>query len=570
MTDASARLDPEHVVRRHLRLLRRLRQSVERHGGTVDRFQDDSLVVLFGLPRTGEDDLYRALACAKDLQKQAVRLGRAGMSIRLAIGIHRGEVTLGRSRSRRLRYLSRGDTVKLARRLSLEADAGEVLVSDAVAELCREGWTLEAGPALRERNGRVPSPSWRLGPRQRQREERSGRWVPRGHESAMLGAALSSLSEGAGGVLWIRGPAGHGKSRLLRELRLRARRHDVPLYAGRATAYGRDRPLAPFRDVVAESLGIEPAAQPRVIRERLQALTELGLGPRDRRILGGLFAVDIGARAPRGRPGQVADAAVAFVRGLCAERPLLMALEDVQHLQPEEQALLGRVIESCADRPVVFILTSREEPDPWVPAPRWFVQLDSLDAGRLAAVAADAVGARTDGAGLRSVISTTCEGNPLDAEAVAQALEAAGRLEWTGAVVELRDRETPPSLPPGLDGLIAARVDALPARAKAALQVAATIGPRFTLALLTAATGSDNIDSIVVELSRHHLVRSDEDGTVAFVSSLVWEAVRRSILAARQRDCHGMVAHGIATLHRDNLDGHRHVLARHLARAGRS
>ena len=570
MTDASARLDPEQVVRRHLRLLRRLRKSVERHGGTVDRFQDDALVVLFGLPMTREDDVDRALSCAQDLQRQVQRLERDGLAVRLAMGVHRGEVTLGRSRSRRLRYLSRGDTVKLARRLSLEADAGETLVSDGVAELSREGWQLASGPALRERNGKPQRPTWRLGARQRQVSQRQGRWVHRGDESGVLGAALGSLTEGAGGVLWIQAPAGHGKSRLLRELRTRARRHEVPLFAGRTTAYGRDRPLAPFRDVVAEALGIEPAATPPLIKRRLQALTELGLGPRERRILGGLFAVDIGARTPRGRPGQVADAAVAFVRGLCRERPLLMALEDVQHLEPGEQALLARVIESCSDRPVVFILTSREPPASWVPEPRWRIQLDSLDAGRLAAVAADAVGARTVGAGLRGVIARTCEGNPLYAEAVAQALEVAGRLEWTGAAVELRDRETPPSLPPGLDGLIAARVDALPARAKAALQVGATIGASFRPALLTAATGSDDIAEILEELARHHLVRIEEGGAVAFVSSLVWETVRRSILAARQRDCHGMVANGIATLHRDNLDGHRLVLARHLARAGRS
>jgi class 3 adenylate cyclase/tetratricopeptide (TPR) repeat protein len=570
MTDPSARLDPEHVVRRHLRLLRRLRRSVERHGGTVDRFQDDSLVVFFGLPCTGEDDLDRALSCARDLQRQVARLERTGLAVRLAIGVHRGEVTLGRSRSRRLRYLSRGDTVKLARRLSLEADAGEVLVSEAVAELSRERWGLAEGPGLRARDGKEGSGTWRLGPRRPTATERQGRWVPRGDESTVLGAALGSLAEGAGGVLWIEGPAGHGKSRLLRELRTRARRHEVPLFAGRTTPYGRDRPLAPFRDVVAEALGIEPAATPRAIRARLQALSQLGLGPRERRMLGGLFAVDIGTRAPRGQPGQIADAAVAFVRGLSAERPLLMALEDVQHLESDERALLARVIESCVDRPVVFILTSRGAPGSWLPTPRWTVRLERLDPGRSAAVAADAIGARSVGPGLRGVISRTCEGNPLYAEAVAQALEAGGRLEWQGGVVELRDRETPPSLPPGLDGLIAARVDALPPRSKAALQVGATIGPRFHPSLLTAATGSEDIDALLQELERHHLLRREDDGVCCFVSSLVWETVRRSILAARQRECHGMVAHGIATLHRDDMDGHRFLLARHLARAGRS
>ena len=118
--------------------------------------------------------------------------------------------------------------------------------------------------------------------------------------------------------------------------------------------------------------------------------------------------------------------------------------------------------------------------------------------------------------------------------------------------------------------MIAARVDALPTRLKAALQVAATIGPRFAPALLEAATGTDDVDAIIEALARHHLVQTEEHGGCAFVSSLVWEAVRRGILAARQRDCHGMVANGIASLHRDDLDAHRLELAKHLARAGRS
>ncbi len=569
MTDLSAQLDPELVVRRHLRLLRRLRRSVGRHGGRVDRFQDDTLIVFFGVPHTGEDDLDRALACAVDLHRQAARLEQSGLSVRLAIGVHRGEVTLGGSRSRRLRYLARGDTVKLARHLSLEADAGETLVSDAVGTLASDRWRLAEGRPLRERGSRESSPTWALEGRGGTTERAAGRWVPRQDEVAVLGDALAALARGEGGALWVRGEAGTGKSRLLRELRARARRFDVPVFAGRAAPYTRDRPLAPFRDLVAEALAIEPEASRDEVRERLTALAELGLDPRQRRILAGLFAVEIGGRPPGGPPGQVADAAVAFVRGLSRDRPVLLALEDVQHLLPDERALIGRVVEACQDRPIVFLLTSRDAPPAWLVGPRWQVALEPLDADRLAGVAAEAVGVRRIGAALHAVLADTCEGNPLYAATVVRALQADDRLLLDGDSVDLRDPARPLALPPGLDGLIAARVDALPPRCKAALQVAASIGPTFSPALLRAAVGATDLQDLVTEMAERGLVVFDPDGSTSFVSSLVWDVVRRSILAARGRECHAMVAHGIFKLHAGELDAHRHALARHLAQAGR-
>jgi eukaryotic-like serine/threonine-protein kinase len=578
MTDISARMEPEDVVRRHLRLLRRLRRSVGRHNGRIDRFQDDTLVVFFGLPNTGEDDLDRCLACARDLVRQARRLERTGLSVRLAIGVHRGEVTLGASGGRRLRYLARGDTIKLPARLSLEAEGGEVLVSDAVAALAQERWRMAEGPKLRQRGGRREACTWRLGGLRTGEGERRGRWVARGDEIAILGDALLALGggqadgHGPGGALWVLGEAGTGKSRLLREIRGLARGREVALFAGRAAPYGPDRPLAPFRELVAEALDIEAGARPEAIRDRLGRLAHLGLAPPVRRVLAGLFAVEMGERAPTGGGGSVGDAAALFVQALARNRPVILAIEDVQHLHAEERALIGRVVDACRDLPVLFILTCREAPGAWADPPRWTIELGSLDGERLNAVAADALEARSVGAALGRVLGKTCEGNPLYAASLVQALAADGRISREDGVIDLRDPERPLTLPANLDGLIAARVDALPARCKAALQVAAVAGTRFSLVLMQAATGSADVEALIEQMIAGGLVTRDEeapDGSFSFVSSLVWDAVRGSILATRRRECHTMVAHGISTLYRDNLDAHRHALALHLARSGR-
>lgn len=572
-TDLPGGGEPEQIVRRHLRFLRRIRSTVERFGGRVEHFQDDTLIIFFGVPRATENDLERSLAAATALHRATRRMTREGLPVSLGIGIHRGEVTVaGGPHKAHHRYLAQGDTMKLARRLCFEAEAGQTLVSDRVAALAGDRFRFGVGPDLRLKGHPGQRRSFLLlGPRHRELPT-GGAWLPRSAELDVLREALECLARERGGVVLVSGPTGSGKSRLVRELMGLARLRSVPLYAGRALPYEGDRPLAPFRELVGSVLGVESGDAPATLRERLLRLGQLHLSESERGTIAALFAVDLQGRPPETSEDAVFRAAAALVLGLAEEGPVLLVMEDVHNLDPLEQRLLGHVVRVSAARPVLFLFTARDATAPTGVRADWEIALGRLDRAALAELVRERVGAEQVGAPLLALVDRTAEGNPLYVEAVLGALTQAGRIHVEGGVAELVDPSRDPQLPPDIEGLISARIDALDPVAKGTLQLSATLGMSFPPDLLAACLGQLEIEATLRPLEQAGLINRDESGSeerCTFSSSLVWEVVRRSILGMRRRDLHRVVADGIERLYADRLDLHRQVLARHCAAGGR-
>ena len=122
---------------------------------------------------------------------------------------------MGGKSGRTVRYLARGDTVKLAHRLCSEADLGEVLVSDKVAAMASHRFRFSPGPVLRRKGRREEHKSFMLHGARDRVDPVTGRWVPREDEMERLGRVIGRLAEGHGGVVSITGGAGVGKSRVL-------------------------------------------------------------------------------------------------------------------------------------------------------------------------------------------------------------------------------------------------------------------------------------------------------------------------------------------------------------------
>src|SRR5256886_10510090 len=63
-TSRAEQLDPEDVRATLSPYYSRLRQEIERHGGTVEKFIGDAVMALFGAPVAHEDDPERAVRAA--------------------------------------------------------------------------------------------------------------------------------------------------------------------------------------------------------------------------------------------------------------------------------------------------------------------------------------------------------------------------------------------------------------------------------------------------------------------------------------------------------------------------
>lgn len=111
---------------------------VFKHNGTLDKIIGDELMVIYGAPIHGHDDTKRALLTAIEMQKLLIDFNAArkemGMSpIEIGIGINRGKTIAGNIGSKeQMNYTVIGDAVNLASRLCSNANAGQILVSEAV------------------------------------------------------------------------------------------------------------------------------------------------------------------------------------------------------------------------------------------------------------------------------------------------------------------------------------------------------------------------------------------------------------------------------------------------------
>lgn len=114
------------------------------HGGTIDKFMGDSIMVLFGAPASKPDDVKSALACAVEMQIAMAEINQyhkqIGMpELNMGIGINTGTVMAGLLGSRLYaEYTVIGDEVNLASRIEAYSLRGQVLVSEATYNHCRD------------------------------------------------------------------------------------------------------------------------------------------------------------------------------------------------------------------------------------------------------------------------------------------------------------------------------------------------------------------------------------------------------------------------------------------------
>ncbi len=102
--------------------------------GTLERFVGDGLLALFGAPHPRQDDPWRALQAAIEMQRQWQQQEVAAAP--LAIGIHSGRVIAGLlGDDNLLTYTAIGDPVNTAHRITTVAGGNQILISETTVDL---------------------------------------------------------------------------------------------------------------------------------------------------------------------------------------------------------------------------------------------------------------------------------------------------------------------------------------------------------------------------------------------------------------------------------------------------
>jgi class 3 adenylate cyclase len=228
-TSLGERLDTESLREVLSVYFNEMRTVLERHGGTVEKFIGDAIVAVFGLPKLHEDDALRAVRAAFEMKKRLEELNERldvtwGVRLENRTGVNTREVVAGDVSSGQ--HLVTGDTVNTAARLEQAAPPLQILIGEPTYRLVRDAVEVEPIEPLQLKGKAERVLAYKL------LSISSDDGVARRLDAPILGrvAELATLMDALGRarsnahtqLVTVLGPAGVGKSRLLREILTRA------------------------------------------------------------------------------------------------------------------------------------------------------------------------------------------------------------------------------------------------------------------------------------------------------------------------------------------------------------
>jgi predicted ATPase len=271
---------------------------------------------------------------------------------------------------------------------------------------------------------------------------------------------------------------------------------------------------------------------------------------------------------------------VSWIERLAADRPVVVALDDLQWADPSTRELSEDLLTLTDRAPLLVAAAFRPEPR----SEGWRLRMRVLSDFVHRAVELPLVPLATESAeklldalmplGLldpatKGDIVARAEGNPLYLEELLRAV-----LE-SGIVDRKRTWTLPTSsasfLPPSLEGLFIARIDRLPPEARRLAQSAAVVGRSFPVRILERLHPQDDVHSGMKVLLRSEIVRELRrypELECTFRHGLLQDAALSTLPPARRREMYGAVARAFEDIGKDSLEDHLERLALYYYRSG--
>ena len=408
-TELGERLDPESLRGLMARWYGAMREPVDRHGGTVEKFIGDAVMAVFGVPSVHEDDALRAVRAAVEMRDALARLneeldGEGRPQLRIRIGVNSGEVVTGDHDT----TLVTGDAVNTAKRLEEAAGPDEILIGDPTRRLVENAAVLEPSAPVEAKGKRKPVEAWRVlgtiegaAPFARRTDTPI---VDRVAELAVLRSELAAAErERSCRLVTVLGTAGLGKSRLASEL-VDEVLPRVTVLTARCLPYGDGITFWPLLELLRSAGGDD-------------ALAEAVRDEPDRELILERMSVLTGSGAPSS-PEETFWAVRRVLETLARDRPLLLQLEDIHWAEPTLLDLVEYVIGWCRDAAILVLCLAR--PELLDERPDWLgVRGASLTLEPLTGDESDELLDTLDvplEAGTRARIRDAAEGNPLFVE----------------------------------------------------------------------------------------------------------------------------------------------------------
>jgi len=587
-TGLGERLDPESLRTLMGRYFAAIKQIVERHGGTVEKFIGDAVMAVFGLPTRHEDDALRAVRAAAEIRDMLAGLNAEleqsrGMAVVFRTGVNTGEVVAGDPSAGQT--LVTGDTVNTAARLEQAAQPGEILLGQATYRLVRDAVVAEPSEPIDAKGKAEPVPAYRLVSVTHGAAGHTRRldapMVGRDRELRLLIDAFElTVADRTARLVTVVGVAGVGKSRLVHEFRQQIEARATFLL-GRCLSYGDGLTYWPLADALRAPAAVD---EDNSGESWHAGLTALSAGQPDAETIVERVAGLIGVG--EAGPGSEAFWAVRrLLEGMARRRPLVFALEDLHWATPTFLDLVEHVAGWTRDVPIMLVSLTR--PELLEARPGWggertnatTLLLEPLDPGSTDQLLANLLGSASVRTGVPRRIAAAAEGNPLFVEELVAMLAERGELEHDGEGMPQVAEPAELEVPPTIEALMAARLDQLPEEERAVLGRASVVGRQFgaaEVAYLSDGSGPASVRAALMAMVRRDLLRPDpdamlpmgpEDEAFQFRHQLIRDAAYAGLSRAQRARLHERYARLLEGLPAERLRQLDEVAGYHLEQA---
>ncbi len=430
----------------------------------------------------------------------------------------------------------------------------------------------------------VPSPKPIVVPIPRPIAAREVQLIDRVEEMGVLREAVDRAVRGEGGIVFLCGEAGVGKTRLTRELGAYARLRGMRVLYGRCPALFRMDGVPPYvlwREVVKDYLevctpeqlyriiGFYPSEVAKLVPELRQ---KLGVIPQSLPI------------SPEHERDRLFEAVSQFVINISKEAPLLVVLDDLQWTDQSSLLLLHYLARGVYREPLLLLGAYRDtDIDQRNPL---FLVLTELNRERLLqSVPLKRMSFNDVSEMIKQILEQDdvprefCEliyektrGNPFFVEEVIKSLkeeEVIYREENKWRIKEVSRIEFPETI----KSVIKTRIARLDDECQNVLTTASFVGKDFIFEALRGVTGveDDKLLEIMEKmlktgLVKERLIRGEE--VYSFADVIVRDVVHEEVSLLRHKRLHGVVGCALEKVYAKNIDEHLGELAYHFLESG--
>jgi class 3 adenylate cyclase/predicted ATPase len=576
---------------------------VNRFGGLTLWTPGERLLVYFGYPEAKEDDAERAVRVGLELARVKSRNDLTPAArLPIQIGVVTGVMLVGSVDAPQEWF---GEPLNLALDLLTSAPIdGSVVIAASTRALVGDFFNLEPlAPFYLEGNPDSIT-VWRV---VEEKDSVSGRFhalrrtgmvefVDRAEQMELLLRRWQAARNGVGQVVVLTGEAGIGKSRLASEFEERiAERHlclnfyGLPYQANSSmfTIISELQSTCSFSSSDTASIrlskleGMMRTADIHSAENVALIASLMGL-PADVVSPSGEAGKAVALLSPQRRKQRIFAALLNRIECLSVRNPLLVAIEDVQWIDPSSLDFIAMLVEHLVPLRLLLLVTHRPSPNFHLPWPEYshiseivLPRLNHSDAEMLVErVARGKILPRK----LMNEVLKPSEGVPLFVEEMTKSLlesDIVGEKEAHDEFVSRRLQ----TIPKTLNGSLVARLDRLGAGREIA-KIAAVIGREFSYALLSRVVNAQNDPELSESALQAALERLNESELVyrrgipplahyAFKHALVRDAAYKLLVGRRREELHGNIARALEDHFPEIVETEPELLAYHYGRAER-